>query len=510
MPIQDIKELRILPPLAIARFGSSPEPLENYEARIGEPAGFRRLQPAPTLIVDDATGAIARETAPDPDGKVAFRDTQRRIKPLAPFLELWARFEDGGGFEPLSKDHLAELGLDPAALHWNVHVANIKAFRRTGHPADKVEARVQIKFDSGQPDALHSARDLRGGSTNFKIGKAISFGSVRYIRPTDAFPEIRFRFTPAAGRVFGPRAGDPLVVDDVYAGVTSTPAAPNGNWSWPFAGVWDRYWIGAPNSPPVTAPGDIFQGQDVGDTKVSDGYLDDTCDGIVEVLLTRGETTLSAYARIMSGVPDFAPDGYHIRTIADDLEQMAFGPEVAAPGSAADRQRIKRDVEDILRRAFETVRMMNPMVQNGDQGVGGVTRNRNNMAGHQSGYGRVFEPFYPAGTANYALVVAIHRALLQQALAAADLEGTFFHLGRMRRYDEIGDLRTPQRRRMPAMMRGSDGLEATLTRRQMAKLNLGMPPGAPFAALAAAAPVEPAGASLRRLPPIARHSLPNE
>src|SRR5215467_4648920 len=37
----------------------------------------------------------------------------------------------------------------------------------------------------------------------------------RYIKPTASHPEIRARFTPGAGLVFGPRAGDSQVNDDV-------------------------------------------------------------------------------------------------------------------------------------------------------------------------------------------------------------------------------------------------------------------------------------------------------
>jgi hypothetical protein len=515
-----IKELRIFPPLAIARFGASPEPLENYEVKVIDPFGFRRIQQAPTLIVNPDTGAIDQETKPDPTKRVAFRDAQGRVKPLAPFLEVWARFADGGDFEPLTKNHLADLQLQPADVEWGIQAANIKAFRRTGHVADQVVANVAIAKSDDTP---HDARPLLGQCPNFKLDangnqKSISFGTVRYIRPTDTFPEIRIRFTPAAGLVFGPRAGDPLVMDDVYLGITSTPTPPHGPWAYPFAGAWDRYWIGAPNSPPVTAPGDIFQGQLFGGTKVSDGYLDDTCDGIVEVRLRVGGRLLTAYARLMSGVPDFAPDSYHVRTIADDLEQMAFGPDVAAPADAATKARLKADVVDILRRAYETVRLMNTSVQNGDQGVGGVQVNRNNMAGQQNGsYNRAFEPFFPTqgGQAKYANALEKHRRLLKAAIDAAQLEGSFAFLDLVRPYHEIGLLTTEARQRMPAMMRGSDGLELALTRRQRSKLKLAspaVPPPAP-AALAAAAAVVPPPITVRplaSLPPVTRHALENE
>src|SRR5258708_28973925 len=187
MPVTTIKELRILPPLAIGRFGSSLETLENYTLQVVDPVGFRKIVPAPTLIVDEATGAITTETKPDPKAEVHFRDAQRRIKPLAPFLEAWARFDDGGAFEPLTKEHLADLGLKPSDVQWSREVANVKAFRRTRDVKDKVQAKVQILFDSNDADALHRPVPLVGLCKNFKpadtpLGvKTIPFGTVRYV-----------------------------------------------------------------------------------------------------------------------------------------------------------------------------------------------------------------------------------------------------------------------------------------------------------------------------------------
>lgn len=490
MPITQIKELRILPPLAIARFGSSSVPLENYEIRVVDPLGFRKIVPAPTLIVDDATGEVTQETVPDPNGMVQFRDAQGRVRPLSPFLEVWARFEDGGMLEPLTKEHLKDLGLEPSALRWSVQAANIKVFRRTGDVRDKVIANLQVAADPADPDSLHRAFALIGQCKNFKPTnaapgfKTIPLGTVRYVRPSDRFPEIRFRFTPASGKVYGTRAGDPLITDDVYAGVTALPAPQNGPWSAPFAGTWDRYWIGAPGSPPVTAPGDIFQGQMVGATKVSDGYFDDTSDGIVQVSLRIGSEKLTAYARFMSGVPDFAPDSVHVRTIADDLEQMAFGPDVAAPTTPEEEQELREAVVDTIRRAYETVRLMNTSVQNGDQNVGGVSRNHNNMPGQEMNYGRAFEPIFETagGLASYKNALAQHQKVLQTALASPSLKGTFRGISIVRSYTNVADLRTDERRRMPVMMRGSDGLELALTRRQRAKLTLAAPAALPHEA----------------------------
>ena len=200
MAISDIKEIRLLPSLAIARFGSSPEPMDNYDVALPphDPAngqdgtGFRSLAPAPTLTVVD--GRISQESTPD---RVAFRDAEGRVKPVAPFLEVWARFEDGGNLEPLTLQHLADLNLGPSDISWRVEVVNQKAFRRTGDANDRVTATVDDIRD-------HTRRPLKGNAGNFKAGKSIPFGHVQYIEPTLDFPEIRLRFTPAAAACSGP------------------------------------------------------------------------------------------------------------------------------------------------------------------------------------------------------------------------------------------------------------------------------------------------------------------
>src|SRR5262249_45811291 len=95
-------------------------------------------------------------------------------------------------------------------------------------------------------------------------------------------------------------------------------------------------------------------------------------------------------------------------------------------------------------------------------------------------------------------------------------EGSFTAFGRMRPPNEIADLRTAGRHRMPAMMRGSDGLELALTWRQLAKLRLAGPAPTPTpapAVIAAAAPGPQPATALTRLvapPPVAMKSVANE
>jgi hypothetical protein len=437
--ITDVEELRILPPLAIARFGSSPDPMDNYDVVVRDAEGYRALVPAPTLKVLPGQGSIADETTPQ---AVKFRDAMGRVRPVAPFLEVWARFEDDGDFTPLTQAHLEALGLVPAVLKWRVIAANLKASRRTGDADDAVYA------DTGE-FSDHEPHPLLGRAENFKVGKQIAFGSVRFIRPTEQFPEIRFRFLPGSGSVYGPIENDPLTQDDVYDA---------------SKGQWEDHWDGDPSTPLATFPAQTYQGKLRPQTNryISDGYFDDTCDGIVEVELQLNGRTLRASARFCSGVPDFAPDGFHVRTLADDLEQAILGPSVT--GSPDPEV-----VGDMLRRTLETVRLMNTAAMNGDQGIGGVETNATNQAQHESvEFGRAFEPIFGQGRAPYYPVLAQHEFLVRS------WEGGVLPIPRdlIRSYDEAGDFSDMARRKMPALMRGSDRLQLALTRRQIETLRL--------------------------------------
>ena len=191
-----IKALRILPPFAIGRLGSAPEPLDNYAIEVDEdrPLDFRTIVPQETLVVDPRTGEISgTRTAKS----ITFK-TDGRIHPVAPFLEVFVRVDNERAWRPLTAPLLAAHGLKPTDLRWSVTVANRKVERRTGNADDRVEARTG--WFRG-----HAIKRLEGHCENFvSTRKRIDFGSVRYIKPTKAFPEIRFRFTPATGLIYGP------------------------------------------------------------------------------------------------------------------------------------------------------------------------------------------------------------------------------------------------------------------------------------------------------------------
>src|SRR5204863_9582883 len=76
-----------------------------------------------------------------------------------------------------------------------------------------------------------------------------------------------------------------------------------------------------------------------------------------------GQAPPEAIARLSSGPPALVPDSLFVRSLADDLDQALHGPDVPTHEPYAVT---RRRAEDIIRRAFETVRFMNVAVMNGN------------------------------------------------------------------------------------------------------------------------------------------------
>lgn len=445
-----ISELRILPPFGIARLGSSPDPMVNYDAVCdpADPLAARRLVGAPTLVVDSASGTIRRSIdLPD----VRFRDRSGRIRPVAPFFEVWARV--GSVLRPLTRELLRASGFSMKDLTWQIRIANLKIWRRTGDDKDRIAATVE-------PFADHRIHVLRGRCGNFLPGKSLLLGHVQFIRPTTAFPEIRLRFTPPRGLLYGPGT---KVGRIRFKRVYDTR---RGSWK----GHAD------PGRPEGTEPGATFASRlsADGDDLLSLGLIDDVADGIIEVNVessaSKRPRSLHALARVAVGPPTFAPDSFPVRTIADEIEQAWLGP-VADGLEAPD---VAARAEEIVRRAAETVRLMNIAAMNGPRSRDATTT----MASHDTrSYGRRYTPVMAPALADTLSILALHRSIL-----AALTSGTSpWFTDALRRHDEIGDLTDVARRKMPALMRGSDGRYLALTRRQVDLIKtaaVGRTPGA--------------------------------
>ena len=79
-----IIELRILPPIAIGRLGSSPIPLEAFELEVSKdhPLDYRSIVPRETFCIDPESGAIVQSYVPQ---KLRFTESHGQIRPVAPF-----------------------------------------------------------------------------------------------------------------------------------------------------------------------------------------------------------------------------------------------------------------------------------------------------------------------------------------------------------------------------------------------------------------------------------------
>jgi hypothetical protein len=440
-----ISELRILPPFAIARLGASPNPLEAYSLALPDdkPLDFRVICPQETFEVDPESGAIVRAYKPK---RIRFKDG-RKIRPVAPFLEVWARTSQMV-LEPLTLDLLKNEGLSPATVHWSLEVANIKAFRRTGDEKDRITAKLESFND-------HDVHALLGKSDNFFEGKTLPFGTVRYVRPTPEFPETRLRFTPAAGLVYGAhkerieKEGEPPQTDPVLTAERIIYDPARGKWR----GHIDN---GGPDN---TNPGSIYAGFEVATGWQSWGYLDDACDGIVTVQLARKDAPpLFAHAHISSGPPTFVPDALPIRTAADELVQIVLGPDIG------DKEEVLiEDALEIVRRAVETVRTLNTAVMNGNPTDGRLNIASTMVRQDSNDYGRQFAPIMASSLVDNFAVRVLH----ERVFAALSSGSAPWFAEVLRRPEEIGDLSDKGRRKMPAMMRGADGRMLTLTRRQI-------------------------------------------
>ena len=470
-----IREIRILPPLAIARLGSAPESVVNYtiDDNPDQPLEFRELIPQPTLVIDEEKGEISRSYVPT---EVTFKDERQRIRPVAPFLEVFARTETNQ-LVPLTLDVLRTAGLGPEAVSWKARVANRKAARRTGNERDVVTA-------STGWFSHHRLQRLEGHCPHFVSESAfIDFGHVRYIHPNPGFPQIRLRFTPAKGLIYGPNNPPPPSpeYDPLLEADTPYEVPPERRLYDTKKGGWCGFMVpaGIDNADPdyhgrfvnETMPPSLFASVPPappwlhGNIAVSRGYLDDACDGIVEVKLKLADgTELAASARVTAAPPMLVPDSLFLRNLADDLDQVIHGPAVP-PNEPEEVTRAR--ALDIVRRAFETVRFLNIAVMNGNPVNGRDPLNFDTMPAEEAfDTERLMRPVVTEGAADTLAILRLH----QHVFAALRGGAAPWFADVLRRPDEVADFTDHGRRKMPAMMCGADGNYLALTWRQIATI----------------------------------------
>ena len=199
-----------------------------------------------------------------------------------------------------------------------------------------------------------------------------------------------------------------------------------------------------------------------GNVAKSRGYLDDACDGFVFVALTlKGGKRVTAYARITSGPPMLVPDARFVRSLADDLEQALLGPAVPEDEPV---EVTRARAEEIVRRAFETVRFLNIAFMNGEPYQGRSALDFDTMPAEEAfDTARLMRPVMAAGSVDTLGVMALH----QQVFAALRGGAAPWFERLLRRPEEVVDYTDDGRRKMPALMCGADGSYLALTHRQI-------------------------------------------
>ncbi|HWX02764.1 hypothetical protein [Collimonas sp.] len=445
-----ILELRILPPIAIGRLGAAATPLEAFDLEVNpdQPFDYRRIVPQPSFEVDPASGEILRSYVPE---TIRFKDDNKKIRPVAPFLEVYARTSElPEELQPLTLALLQAENLDLTALHWDIDLGNIKIYRRTNNKKDKIHASLHTLKD-------HQRHAMEGHCLNFHSGKKLPLGYIQFIKPSAQFPEIRLRYTPAAGIVYGTRMKrresyqDPKLRDDPVIDCEDLVLYDEKN------GDWLNYTEST--GPTLTNPAGIYAGYaDKDGNQVSWGYLDDECDGVARIGLTRKDgSQLWAHGYIGAGPPAFAPDTLPIRVVSDEMEQILYGPEVAEESVSLDA------ATEIVLRALETVRLMNSAVMNGNPFNGQLNVASTMVRQNSADFERYYEPIAaPSIVDNLAL-----RALHERVFSTLTAGGAPWFAKVLRQPEEIGDLSSEGLRKMPALMRGADGRSLTLTRRHI-------------------------------------------
>jgi len=376
--MRTLVELFFNPPMAIARVGASPTPLDSFEWRTSPgPHGGVQTTIAPALSFELQADGRLRPFMPS---EIRFKEDDGRIRPVAPFFELWARLQrpqDGTLEEaPVNLALLHELGLTLRHVAVEVTASNLKAARRTGDWACGFTARAEIAGDDHAAHRLLAfSRHTSGQPPLVSPERPIPLGQAQWVRPqaerVGPHPEVdlsvlRLRFTPAAGEVYGPPRAAFGPDRQTVTGVLDTweftrkedgrihmivkPENRILNDDTPFSHY--RMLTGLFEDP---QPQDGYDGSDEGDNRAW-GVVDDTCDAQITASIAWRGSRYSAQARVFVGPPQYAPDRRPFYGIDADLADRDL-PLVEVTPENFDE--VKTQVVELFRRVFETAASLN-------------------------------------------------------------------------------------------------------------------------------------------------------
>ena len=179
-----IQSIFFQPPLAIARIGGSPAPLDAFvwdSDKSIHGANRTVIRPAVTLkVLADGT---LRPYLPN---VIQFRDGDA-LRPVAPFFELWARLKLKNGRlqdRPLNLTLLQEAGVWLDSVEYTVTVANRKAQQRTRSAACAYIARINAMGDDHEKKPLDAFSPHEPGKEPLVFrDRPIPLGHFQVIKP---------------------------------------------------------------------------------------------------------------------------------------------------------------------------------------------------------------------------------------------------------------------------------------------------------------------------------------
>lgn len=364
-------EVYFLPPMAMARLGNSDTPLEAFaweEDSRAHSACQTIIRPQVSFYVR-ADGSLEAYLPQE----IRFKD-DGKIRPVAPFFELWADviFATKGRQQvPVTLGLLTDLGVSlEENLLIHAHAANTKASRRVKDPACSFAARVTIRGDD------HAKHNLLAMSPHFPEREPlvyqdapISLGHVQLVRPTfgksmgQDLSCVRVRFTPAKGEVYGPTNAIVGAVSPLepgrqlpYASIAARmhEIVPERNRILNPNTPWSQYVMdtGKADDP---QPSDSYDGANVGNS-LCWGTVDDTCEIVIHAELTVKGQRFTASTRAFVAPPDYAPDRRPFFSMADELADREL-PPIEVTEETAELTAL--EVHDLFKRIFETTNLLN-------------------------------------------------------------------------------------------------------------------------------------------------------
>ena len=365
------------PPMAIARVGRSKEPMPAYRWKLDEnpSRGVQTMiEPAPSLdeISVKRTGHHPFTLRVKHHDEITFKDRHGKVKPVAPFFELWARVQDADGSVvavPVTEAFLTARGTKLKHLQFTVVAANRKAESRTKLASCAAVAR---KVFSAKDYKTHHL-DAISPHTEDQVPMVredapLPLGKVRTYKPNfearscaTRLDQIRVRFIPGKGDSYGPPEAGKAPSSPLPPGGFEPPMTEYGrihkmtrkeNRILSSDTPWLGYNFRTDNTPKWPTPMDSYDGARVGSGN-SWGLIDDTCDLVLTADVAIAGVAYRAQARAMSGPPDFAPDKRPMYSIRDELADRDLPP------AKLDPEGTPIEVLDLFRRIFETASLIN-------------------------------------------------------------------------------------------------------------------------------------------------------